>query len=192
LFDRYVYVFVAAADVPYDERIAGPVCDTREVSWAWVVRATTLRATVPRWATPRDTTPRDAVEFERDAVFARDTTLRETVAELLARDADAVVPRTRNEPLLRAAARDVAFARGDAVLAATVGVTTGAIGSANTARIDKNVEQTKNAPASKNTVLTAFLTKSAISRLFINYSPADKKPTNPPLSVPSVVLHHYI
>ena len=46
----------------------------------------------------------------------------------------------------------------------------GAIGSANTVRIDNNVEQIKNAPASKNTVPTAFLYASVIFLFFIELS----------------------
>jgi hypothetical protein len=48
-----------------------------------------------------------------------------------------------------------------------VGSITGATGSANTARIDKNVEHTKNAPANKKTVLTAFFNDFATVLVFI-------------------------
>jgi hypothetical protein len=55
----------------------------------------------------------------------------------------------------------------------------GAIGSANTERIDNNVEHVKNAPPSKNIVPTAFLQQSEKLRLFINHSPAFwKRPEN--------------
>jgi hypothetical protein len=47
------------------------------------------------------------------------------------------------------------------------GAICGAIGSAKTARIDKNVEHTKNAAASRNTVPAAFLNISPILRVFI-------------------------
>ena len=132
---------------------------------------------VPRVAVPRAPTLRDAVDaLARDAavfvaardVVARAETLRDAldvrdVALLVARFAiddcarDAVVPVPRDAVVLRA----LDAARGDAV---AVAVTAGAIGSANTARIDRHVEHTKNAPASKNTVPTAFLIKSVIFR----------------------------
>ena len=128
-----------------------------------VVLATTLRV-VCRLVVPRATTLRVLLTL-------RDTTLRVVVLLPVARDGVSAVVRTRNPEFAREA-RDVAFARGDAVFTA-VGVITGAIGSANTARIDKNVEQTKNAPANKNAVLNAFLAKLATSCLFIKRSPAD-------------------
>ena len=89
------------------------------------------------------------------AVVPRDVTARDAVAVV-------VVPR---DTVFVAVRRDVAFVlRGDAVPArvawgpaTTVDVAIGAIGSANTARIDTNVEQTRNAPANKNTVPIAFL-----------------------------------
>jgi hypothetical protein len=52
-----------------------------------------------------------------------------------------------------------------------VGSITGAIGSANTDRIDKNVEHTKNAPANKKTVLTAFFNEFATVLAFIDILP---------------------
>ncbi len=160
-------------------RIALPVKDMRA---GLAARERTLRATfapvvrdalvVPvRDTTLRDATLRDelftalfgmvvtrvADEFARDAVV-RDATLRDGAAPVVR---DTVFVALRGV----AAERPVAPARavGDAAI--------GAIGSAKTARIDNNVEQTKNAPANKNTVPTAFLQKSAILRLVINYSP---------------------
>ena len=65
-------------------------------------------------------------------------------------------------PLLRAAAR--------AGLTCDCATVVGAIGSANTVRIDNKVEQIKNAPASKNTVPIAFLYASAIFWFFIELS----------------------
>ena len=104
----------------------------------FVVRATTLREPF----VVRDETPR--LTTLRDDVFARfDETVR-------------------------------AFVRGFATGAAPTGAFTGtawntvATGSANTARIDKNVEQTKNAATNKNTVPTAFLQKFPNERFFIN------------------------
>lgn len=146
-------------------------------AFATVPRDTTLRPLVV--AVPRDTVfavVRDAdtlgravVVVVRDAVVVRagvgvavvravvprDVTARDVVAAVL-------VPR---DTVFVAVRRDVAFVlRGDAVPArvawgpaTTVDVAIGAIGSANTARIDTNVEQTRNAPANKNTVPIAFL-----------------------------------
>jgi len=164
-------------------RIALPVKDTRD---GLAVRERTLRATVlpvvrdvavapVRDTTLRDATLRDelfvaefavvvvrvAAEFER-AVVARDATLRDGVA-------DDTVPVARDTVF--AALRGVAVVRPVAPPRAVGAAAIGAIGSAKTARIDNNVEQTKNAPANKNTVPTAFLQKSAILRLVINYSP---------------------
>ena len=136
-------MYCVDAAAPLLPWIAFPESDTRDGEF--VVRATTLRPTDVR-PPPRDITLRDGV-FAREAVFdvVRATTLRCCV---FAREAPSVVVRTRDAALLRPDARDVAFARGDAAFD-TVGEITGAIGSAKTARIDKNVEHTKNAPASK-------------------------------------------
>ena len=139
--------------------------------------------------TPRDADVLDAVAFARDTVVlgrlvvvvavvltavvgvvvvAREVTPRATVAEL-------VVPVSRDttfDVVVREVAgladvRTLLLERGDCTVFVVI-VFVGAIGSANTARIDKNVEQTKNAPASKNTVPIAFLQCSAKLRLFIN------------------------
>lgn len=106
---------------------------------------------VPRDADAPDTAARDVV--------ARDATERD--AAVVVRAVDAAVVRG----LVRPDARDVP-ARADCGAAAAV-TFIGAIGSASTARIDTNVEQTKNAAASKNTVPTAFLQKSPNVRFFI-------------------------
>lgn len=142
-------------------RIALPCNETR----AWfdvAVRARTLRDVVVVRDAPvaRDTTPRDVVVavVRGLATVVRDATLRAVFA-----DGVAVVPRDTTFDVAR---RDVALVRGDC--AVTIAPVVGAIGSANTARIDNNVEQTKNAPASKKTVPTAFLQQSAMLRLFIN------------------------
>lgn len=142
-------------------RIALPCNETR----AWfdvAVRARTLRDVVVVRDAPvaRDTTPRDvaAAVVRGLATVVRDATLRAVFA-----DGVAVVPRDTTFDVAR---RDVALVRGDC--AVTIAPVVGAIGSANTARIDNNVEQTKNAPASKKTVPTAFLQQSAMLRLFIN------------------------
>lgn len=56
----------------------------------------------------------------------------------------------------------------------------GATGSANTARIDSTVEQTKNAPASKNIVPIAFLIEFAMFLVLIKLSLCSGKiPRNP-------------
>lgn len=142
-----------------------------------VVRDTTLRPLVV--ALPRDTVfavVRDAdtlgravVVVVRDAVAVRAVVGVAVVRAVVPRDVTArdvvavvVVPR---DMVFVAVRRDVEFVlRGDAVPArvawgpaTTVDVAIGAIGSANTARIDTNVEQTRNAPANKNTVPIAFL-----------------------------------
>ena len=146
-------------------------------AFATVPRDTTLRPLVV--AVPRDTVfavVRDAdtlgravVVVVRDAVVVRAVVgvavVRAVVPrDVTARDAVAVVVVPRDTVFV-AVRRDVAFVlRGDAVPArvawgpaTTVDVAIGAIGSANTARIDTNVEQTRNAPANKNTVPIAFL-----------------------------------
>lgn len=161
-----------------------------------VVRDTTLRAELPRDVVARPVVAavvRDAVALGRPdvvvvrdavplvvvvrdvvgtAVAVRDTTPRDIVAPLVF-----AVPReTTFDDVPRAVAvdgravdaRTLPAARGDATADDVVTVAVGAIGSANTARIDNKVEQTKNAPASKNTVPIAFLTCSAKLRLFIN------------------------
>lgn len=180
LLERYEYVFARAA-LPLYPWIALPVRDMRDGVIA--VRATTLRDVV-RAVVPRDTTFR-AVLFARDTVFvvvARDTTPRDRLVVPATRPVADVVRATVafDTPrfVVRPDARFVAFVRGDAF--DCTGVIAGAIGSANTARIDKNVEHTKNAPAKRNTVPTAFFATNAISRLFIHYSPADAKSMNPP------------
>lgn len=151
-------------------RIALPCNETR----AWfdvAVRARTLRDVVVVRDAPvaRDTTPRDVVATVARglATVVRDETLRAVFADVVVAPDDdvavAVVPRDTTFDVVR---RDVAVVRGDC--AVTIAPVVGAIGSANTARIDNNVEQTKNAPASKKTVPTAFLQQSAMLRLFIN------------------------
>jgi hypothetical protein len=99
----------------------------------------------------RAVTPRDA--FARDGVTESDVT-RDTdvVAVLFARGLG------RPERV----ALPARIARGD-----IVSIFAGAIGSANAARIDINVEQVKNAPPNKNTVPMAFLQQSEKLRLFI-------------------------
>lgn len=158
-----------------------------------------------RETTLRDVVPRDVVVVRGDAVVARDVVVAArdadvvvgvavpvAVRETAARDETlrAVVPvDVSRETVLAESLRDVAARDVRDVLPArdACGVATaawvaeiGAIGSAKTARMDNKVEQTKNAPANKNTVPTAFLQKSAILRLFINYSPVFRgTPENP-------------
>ena len=162
-----------------------------------VVRDTTLRAELPRDVVARPVVVaavvRDAVALGRpDVVVVRDAVPLVVVVRDVVGTAVAVrdtTPRDIVAPLVFAAPRETTFddvpravavdgravdartlpaARGDATVDDVVTVAVGAIGSANTARIDNKVEQTKNAPASKNTVPIAFLTCSAKLRLFIN------------------------
>lgn len=149
-------------------------------AFATVPRDTTLRPLVV--AMPRDTVfavVRDAdtlgradVVVARDAVVVavrvvvvgvavvravvpRDVTARDVVAAVLVpRDTVFVAVRRDVAFVLRAVALPARVAWGPAT---TVDVAAGAIGSANTARIEINVEQTRNAPANKNTVPIAFL-----------------------------------
>jgi len=185
-----VYVLLVFALLP---RIALPVRETRAVEFV-AVRATTLRAdcAVPRFVTVRDATLRDAalrgaptvlvVIVARDATAGRPATVRDAVFSALF-----TVVRATVAPDVE---RDVAFARPDARTAPAprgdcavgAGDIVGAIGSANTARIDSNVEQTKKAPANKNIVPTAFLKISPKLRFFINYSLYPVTPGNLPLS----------
>lgn len=171
-----------------------------------VVRDTTLRDVLPRDVVARDeavvvAVPRDAVAVGRAAAVVRDavavvvrdavgvTAPRDTVArDVTAREfvvVPVVVPRDTifadvlRDDAGRADARTFAPLRGDCTFAAGDTVT-GAIGSANTARIDTNVEQTKNAPASKNTVPIAFLICSAKLRFFIENSPCNPETPGKP------------
>ena len=174
---RFAVARDAFATVPRDTTLRPLVAaaDGRADTPAVVRDADTLgRADV---AVARDAdavVARDAfwVVVARDAV-PRDETVRDDVvgATVVA----AAVPR---DTVFAAVRRDVVVAlRGDAVPARVAwgpvtitDVATGAIGSANTARIETNVEHTKNAPANKNTVPIAFLKKSAKLRLFIKLS----------------------
>ena len=171
----------AFATVPRDTTLRPAVAVPRDV--------VAVVAVVPRDAVTlgRDVVavvPRDAVVVARDAVgvtVARDTVPRDAVPrDVIARGdvATVVAVAVPRDTVFVALRRDVvAVLRGDAVPArvawgpmAATDVVIGAIGSANTERIDTNVEHTKNAPASKNTVPMAFLQKSAKLRLFIKLS----------------------
>ena len=121
-----------------------------------------------------------AVARDAEPVVARETTPRAGAVVPATRfvvraTVDASTPRFTIRPLARLVELERAVA-----FDVCIGTTAGAIGSANTARIDKNVEHTKNAPAKRNTVPMAFFATVAILRLFIHYSPADANPTNPP------------
>ena len=169
-------------------RMALPERDTRAGEVA--VRATTLRdAAVPRDVVVRDATLRDDTAAPpRDAagvVVVRDETVGLPVTVRAVVDADGVAAVVRETvaaalPRAVAVARPVARAllppRGDCAPDATALI--GAIGSANTARIDSSVEQTKKAPASKNTVPIAFLKSSPKLRFFINTLLYPGKPGN--------------
>lgn len=170
-----------------DPRIALPCNDTRA---GFAVRARTLRAVVAAVV-------RDALLVAVRDTTLRDATLRDALLDVVPRDALSVVPRDDATLPRAVVARDATLRDGaDAVVADVVRETVlvafrgvallrdvapvradwaasgaGAMGSAKTARMDNSVEQTKNAPASKNTVPTAFLHTSAKLRLFINCSP---------------------
>ena len=166
----------------------------RDTTLRPLVVAADGRVDTPAVARDADTLGRADVAVARDAVVAVardkfvardafwDTVARDTVPrEETVRDdtgatvAVAAVPR---DTVFAAVRRDVVVElRGDAVPARVAwgpvtiaDVATGAIGSANTARRETNVEHTKNAPANKNTVPIAFLKKSAKLRLFIKLS----------------------
>ena len=160
--DRYEYDVVGVALEP---RIAEPCKEIRALFAAAVVAV-------------RARTERVAAAFARDvAADARDTTLREPAAfaRFTAGRPDTARDAVPLGVVVRATVVRLAFARLRGLArpergfdarplcgAATEFSFIGAIGSANTERIDKNVEHTKNAPASKNTVPMAFLNESAI------------------------------
>ena len=151
---------------------------TRETVFDAVPRDTTARDVTPREFVDVVAVPRETVVLGRPDAVARDAVVvltndvagvvvpRETIArDVTPRDGATfcvcAVPRdTTDDAVLRddagrADARTVPDVRGDATVGADT-VMVGAIGSANTARIDNNVEQTKNAPANRNTVPIAF------------------------------------
>ena len=166
-----------------DPRRAEPCNETREVStlrartvrperFAVVrvaavvaVRATTLRdgavvvvRVVVRVARPREVVARDGAVV---AVVPRYTVVVAVVVRGLARPERVALP--------------ARWARGEIVSAFT-----GAIGSANAARIDINVEHVKNAPPNKKTVPMAFLQQLENLRLVIFTLPrAWDMPRNP-------------
>lgn len=124
--------FVATRDV------AVLLVGLAETVFVVVVRDVTgvvaVRATVPREETLREEVVALVLVFPRDTVFvelSRDVTGRDDLALAL--------------PARVACGPEIIFCA------------VGAIGSANTARIDKKVEQTKKAPASNNTVPIASL-----------------------------------
>jgi len=178
-------------------RIALPDRETR-AAFVVAVRAATPRdafavvRVAVRVATPRAeftdaAVPRDAFVVARDATGVV-TAVRVAVvrADTVRGDAttfDAPVPRETVVAVVpRGLARPVRVApAADDCGTAIIISFAGAIGSANTARIDTKVEQTKNAPASKNTVPIAFLHKSATLRLFINFLPMGRKGPKPSL-----------
>ncbi len=182
LFVKYETV----TPVPADARMPLATKLTRD---GVPVRAVTVRAAVPRIVVlpyvARDATLRDVPPiFLTEPSDERTETLRvlterefvprvvaafgiavarvDAGRAVVARD---VVPRVAVPRV--AVARDAFVVRAVAVLRAeftraVVGIAVGAIGSAKTVRIDNNVEQIKNAPASKNIVPTAFLYASVI------------------------------
>lgn len=159
-------VFVAFLETTLRDAVPVVAAVPREtVVLGRAVAVVVVPATVPL-ETVGVVAPRDTV--------ARDVTVRAGVAALgVVVTVAAVVPRDT----ILVFVLDVAGRADERVLlvparvacgVATAFCAIGAIGSANTALIDKNVEQTKNAPASKNTVPIASLQKSATLRLFIN------------------------
>lgn len=188
---------VVARDITLRDTIPPPFA-VRDAVFV-VPRDTTLRDAVdvvPRDAAFTAFTPRDdvaivgrpdVVAVARDAdvvalvagataavVAARDTTAREdafargdcvTTPDVVSAPRDTIFAELPRD----VAGRDAVPARcawGNKIVAWPVG----AIGSANTARIDNNVEHTKNAPASRNIVPIAFFNDSAKLRLFIKLS----------------------
>ena len=165
--------------LPADARIPLATILTRD---GVPVRAATERAAVPRIVVlpdvVRETILRDvAPTFLTDPSDERTETLRVlTEREFVPRVVAGVFAVARVDAVRAVVARDVVprdvvarelFTVRDALARAgftraVVGVAFGAIGSANTVRIDNNVEQIKNAPASKNIVPTAFLYASVI------------------------------
>lgn len=167
-------------------RIALPVKETRALLFV-AVRATTLRDALPVRDTVlrpdvvvRDVTLRDCVVAAgvvvaevRDATTGRPVTLRAAAGADVVR---ATVAAFVRDVAVRPDVRAVAPRCDDTCPVATPAV--GAIGSANTARIDNRVEQTNPAPASKNIVPTTFLKISPKLRFFINNSLYPGKPGN--------------
>lgn len=170
--------------VALEPRIALPCNEIRAFVAASVVavRARTVRVLFAfardAAAVWRETTLRDAVftrpfavarcAFARDATARLCTVLREVVARDAFTDGAATAVRATVARDVVAALRGlvrpelrVVAARPDCG-AATEFASNGIIGSAKTARIDNSVEHTKNAPASRKTVPTAFLKESAI------------------------------
>lgn len=170
LLDKYEYVVVALAR-PAD--ITVPVALTRE--GVADVRARTARFVAVVRLVPRDVTLRVVAPVERVEDTPREDTTRLadvprlTVVRVAGR---VVAPGVRAVVERETVARFVEFAveRGlvrPAFCTATLVFTTG---SANTERIEINVEQTKNAAANKNTVPIAFFTEFAFTRNVMNFS----------------------
>ena len=163
---KYEYV----VEVARDPAITEPVALTRE--GVLDVRARTARLFVARFdtillrdATPRVAVPGVRVDTERDATLRFAPVPRDTVAlddVFVARDC---VERDTVERF------DVVFVERGLVrpdFCAVALVST--IGSANTERIETNVEQTKNAAANKNIVPIAFFTEFVFMRNVIGFS----------------------
>lgn len=158
LLAKYEYVVVEPTREPAD--ITLPVALTRE--GVEDVRARTVRFAdvvllLVVWE--REVTPREDTFVERVGVIPREETVRVAVAvrEAVALDAVGVVDAARDVVERDTLVRLVALERGlwrpvDWFVAFVSN-----IGSANTERIEINVEQTKNAAANKNTVPIAFL-----------------------------------
>ena len=168
LLAKYEYVVLPARE-PAD--ITVPVALTRD--GVDVVLARTARLFVERFVVVLflDTTLREAVFVPRfDATPREETVLFAVVVvarfvvllDVVERVAFAEVAR---DAVVRATlARLLAVARGDVRPVFCIAAPVSTIGSANTERIETNVEQTKNAAANKNTVPIAFLQELAFIR----------------------------
>lgn len=148
--------------------IMDPVALTRDgVVVADVVLARTARfERAAFWV--RAVTPRDGVvvcALMLRTLARGETVLDVTPRDVVVRDADAGVTVVR-----AALARFCVVARGLVRPNLCGNVFAGATGSANTERIDINVEQTKNAAANKNTVPIAFFKEFAFIRKFMIFS----------------------
>lgn len=169
LLAKYEYDGDVDARVP---AIMAPVALTRDgVVVADVVLARTARferaAFCARAVTPRDGVVVCALMLR---TLARgETVLDATPRDVVVRDADAGVTVAR-DTVERATVALFAFARGLVRPNLCGNVFAGATGSANTERIDINVEQTKNAAANKNTVPIAFFKEFAFIRKFMIFS----------------------
>jgi hypothetical protein len=127
-----------------------------------------------RAVTPRDAAGVVVAFIERTGILPREVTVLFATLprDVVVLDAPcAVCAAVARETVVRAVfTRLLAVARGLVRPLRCGNVFAGAIGSANTERIDINVEHTKNAAANKNTVPIAFLQEFAFIRNVIIFS----------------------